>query len=96
MERASNSKRIMEVESELRSRMAIKGQSKFAREAGWAESKVSRLNVHDMAVTFVLLEKIWETSVIREIARQAVIAVTGKQKAPARTEASEQQISISF
>ncbi|MHA3550862.1 CII family transcriptional regulator [Yersinia enterocolitica] len=41
MERASNSKRIMEVESELRSRMAIKGQSKFAREAGWAESKVT-------------------------------------------------------
>ncbi|MGM7745406.1 CII family transcriptional regulator [Yersinia enterocolitica] len=96
MERASNSKRIMEVESELRSRMAIKGQNKFAREAGWAESKVSRLNVHDMAVTFVLLEKIWETSVIREIARQAVIAVTGKQKAPAVTEASEQQITMSF
>ncbi|ANI28232.1 hypothetical protein PL78_00045 [Yersinia entomophaga] len=96
MDSASNSKRIMEVESELRSRMAIKGQSNFAREAGWAESKVSRLNVRDMAVTFVLLEKIWETSVIREIARQAVIAVTGKQKAPTRTKTSEQQISISF
>lgn len=96
MDSASNSKRIMEVESELRSRMAIKGQRNFAREAGWAESKVSRLNVRDMAVTFVLLEKIWETSVIREIAKQAVIAVTGKQKAPMAVEASEQQITMSF
>ncbi|EPT3173986.1 CII family transcriptional regulator [Yersinia enterocolitica] len=96
MERASNSKRIMEVESELRSRMAIKGQSKFARDAGWAESKVSRLNVHDMAVTFVLLEKIWETSVIREIARQAVIAVTGKQKAPPARTGEASQITINF
>lgn len=96
MEIAKHSKQIMEVESELRSRIAMKGQRVFAREAGWAESKVSRLNVHDIAVTMVLLEKVWETSLIREIAKQAVIAVTGKQKAPAVTEALEQQITINF
>jgi hypothetical protein len=95
MDIAKHSKRIREVESELRSRLVTMGQGNFAKMAGWADSKVSRLNIHDMAVTFVLLEKVWETSLIREVARQAVEAVMPKkQKAPAATEAS--QITIEF
>jgi hypothetical protein len=35
-----------------------------------------------MATVFVLLEKVWETSLIAEVARQAVEAVMGKEKAP--------------
>ncbi|ECP7981102.1 CII protein, partial [Salmonella enterica subsp. enterica] len=50
-----------------------------------------RLNIQDMAVTFVLLEKVWETSLIREVARQAVEAVMPRnKKRPAATERSEQ------
>ncbi|ENV0145877.1 CII protein, partial [Salmonella enterica] len=38
-----------------------------------------------------LLEKVWETSLIREVARQAVEAVMpGNKKRPAATERSEQ------
>jgi hypothetical protein len=35
-----------------------------------------------MATVFVLLEKVWETSLIAEVARQAVAAAMGKEKAP--------------
>lgn len=82
MDNASNSKLINQVETELRSRLTQKGQRVLAAEAGWHESKVSRLNLRDMATVFVLLEKVWETSLIAEVARQAVEAVIGKEKAP--------------
>lgn len=96
MEHANHSKRIREVESELRSRLVTMGQTNFAKMAGWADSKVSRLNIHDMAVTFVLLEKVWETSLIREVARQAVEAVLpAKKKSPVAAEDSS-QITITF
>ncbi|WP_145055725.1 CII family transcriptional regulator [Erwinia sp. PK3-005] len=96
MDTAKHSKRIREVESELRSRLVTMGQTNFAKMAGWADSKVSRLNIHDMAVTFVLLEKVWETSLIREVARQAVEAVLPpKKKSPAGTSDSS-QITIEF
>ncbi|WP_333896619.1 CII family transcriptional regulator [Mixta calida] len=96
MATAKHSKRIREVESELRSRLVTMGQTNFAKMAGWADSKVSRLNIHDMAVTFVLLEKVWETSLIREVARQAVEAVLPpKKKSPAGTSDSS-QITIEF
>ncbi|WP_313159228.1 CII family transcriptional regulator [Mixta calida] len=96
MDTAKHSKRIREVESEIRSRLVTMGQTNFAKMAGWADSKVSRLNIHDMAVTFVLLEKVWETSLIREVARQAVEAVLPpKKKSPAATSDSS-QITIEF
>nr|WP_314424829.1 CII family transcriptional regulator [uncultured Erwinia sp.] len=82
METANNSKLINQVETELRSRLTHKGQRVLAAEAGWHESKVSRLNLRDMATVFVLLEKVWETSLIAEVARQAVAAVMTKEKAP--------------
>ncbi|MCP1440804.1 hypothetical protein J3D56_004240 [Erwinia persicina] len=95
MELAKHSKKIREVESEIRSRLVTMGQTNFAKMAGWADSKVSRLNIHDMAVTFVLLENVWETSLIREVARQAVEAVMPqKKKSPAATEDS--QINMTF
>ncbi len=81
MEHANNSKLINQVETELRSRLTHKGQRVLAAEAGWHESKVSRLNLRDMATVFVLLEKVWETSLIAEVARQAVAAAMGKEKA---------------
>lgn len=97
MDIAKHSKRIREVESELRSRLVTMGQGNFAKMAGWADSKVSRLNIHDMAVTFVLLEKVWETSLIREVARQAVEAVMPKkQKAPTARTVEASQITIEF
>lgn len=97
MDTAKHSKRIREVESELRSRLVTMGQGNFAKMAGWADSKVSRLNIHDMAVTFVLLEKVWETSLIREVARQAVEAVMPqKQKAPTAGTAEASQITLNF
>ncbi|MDU6442766.1 CII family transcriptional regulator [Pantoea vagans] len=97
MDTAKHSKRIREVESELRSRLVTMGQTNFAKMAGWADSKVSRLNIHDMAVTFVLLEKVWETSLIREVARQAVEAVMPqKQKAPTARTVEASQITIEF
>lgn len=49
METANNSKLINQVETELRSRLTQKGQRVLAAEAGWHESKVSRLNLRDMA-----------------------------------------------
>lgn len=97
MDTAKHSKRIREVESELRSRLVTIGQGNFAKMAGWADSKVSRLNIHDMAVTFVLLEKVWETSLIREVARQAVEAVMPqKQKTPTARTVEASQITIEF
>jgi hypothetical protein len=89
MEHANNSKLINQVETELRSRLTHKGQRALASEAGWHESKVSRLNLRDMATVFVLLEKVWETSLIAEVARQAVEAVMGKEKAPKSDELFE-------
>ena len=82
MDNASNSKLINQVETELRSRLTHKGQRVLAAEAGWHELKVSRLNLRDMATVFAVLEKVWETSLIAEVARQAVEAVIGKEKAP--------------
>ncbi|EPM3638950.1 CII family transcriptional regulator [Enterobacter roggenkampii] len=96
MELANHSKKVREVETELRSRLVSMGQTNFAKMAGWADSKVSRLNIHDMAVTFVLLEKVWETSLIREVARQAIAAVMPEsKKRPAVTERLE-QITLDF
>lgn len=89
METANNSKLINQVETELRSRLTQKGQRVLAAEAGWHESKVSRLNLRDMATVFVLLEKVWETSLIAEVARQAVEAVMTKEKAPGCTNSFE-------
>lgn len=80
MELANHSKKIREVETEIRARLVSMGQTNFAKMAGWSDSKVSRLNIQDMAVTFVLLEKVWETSLIREVARQAVEAVMPRIK----------------
>lgn len=91
MELTNHSKKIREVETELRARLVSMGQTNFAKMAGWSDSKVSRLNIQDMAVTFVLLEKVWETSLIREVARQAVEAVMPRnKKRPAATERSDQ------
>ncbi|EEC2776445.1 CII family transcriptional regulator [Salmonella enterica] len=58
MELTNHSKKIREVETELRARLVSMGQTNFAKMAGWSDSKVSRLNIQDMAVTFVLLEKV--------------------------------------
>ncbi|EAQ6970057.1 hypothetical protein DTD14_24450, partial [Salmonella enterica] len=54
MELTNHSKKIREVETELRARLVSMGQTNFAKMAGWSDSKVSRLNIQDMAVTFVL------------------------------------------
>lgn len=97
MEIAKHSKKVRDVESELRSRLVTMGQGNFAKMAGWADSKVSRLNIHDMAVTFVLLEKVWETSLIREVARQAVAAVMPeKKKSLSAVTDNDPQMTMSF
>ena len=96
MELANHSKKVREVETELRARLVSMGQTNFAKMAGWADSKVSRLNIHDMAVTFVLLEKVWETSLIREVARQAIAAVMPKSKKRPVVAGRSEQISIEF
>ncbi len=84
------------METELRARLVSMGQTNFAKMAGWADSKVSRLNIHDMAVTFVLLEKVWETSLIREVARQAIAAVMPESKKRPVVAGRSEQISIEF
>lgn len=43
MELANHSKKVREVETELRARLVSMGQTNFAKMAGWADSKVSRL-----------------------------------------------------
>ncbi|WP_426728458.1 CII family transcriptional regulator [Enterobacter cloacae complex sp. 372C4] len=96
MELANHSKKVREVEAELRARLVSMGQTNFAKMAGWADSKVSRLNIHDMAVTFVLLEKVWETSLIREVARQAIAAVMPESKKRPVVAGRSEQISIEF
>lgn len=97
MDTTNHSKKVREVESEMRTRLVTMGQTNFAKLAGWADSKVSRMNIHDMAVTFVLLEKVWETSLIKEVARQAVEAVMPqKKKAPTAGTVEASQITIEF
>lgn len=96
MELANHSKKVREVETELRARLVSMGQTNFAKMAGWADSKVSRLNIHDIAVTFVLLEKVWETSLIREVARQAIAAVMPESKKRPVVAGRSEQISIEF
>ena len=95
MEHASYSKRINEVETELRCRMMQKTNRELAKQAGWHESKVSRLYIRDMATMFVLLEKVWETSLIREVARQAVESVL-PQKKKSPVAADDSQITMTF
>lgn len=97
MEHASYSKRINEVETELRCRMMQKTNRELAKQAGWHESKVSRLNIRDMATMFVLLEKVWDTSLIREVARQAVESVLPqKKKSPTAVTADDSQVTMNF
>lgn len=43
MEHANYSKKVLETEAEIMNRLLYMGKSNFAREAGWHESKVSRL-----------------------------------------------------
>ncbi|OAT59772.1 hypothetical protein M993_01482 [Obesumbacterium proteus ATCC 12841] len=46
---------------------------------------------------FVLLEKVWETSLIREVARQAVESVLPqKKKSPTAGTADDSQITMNF
>lgn len=96
MELANHSKKVREVETELRARLVSMGQTNFAKMAGWADSKVSRMNIHDMAVTFVLLEKVWETSLIREVARQAIAAVMPESKKRPVVAGRSEQLTIEF
>ncbi|OBU06876.1 CII family transcriptional regulator [Morganella psychrotolerans] len=83
MEYANYSKKVLEAEAEIMNRLLYMGKSNFAREAGWHESKVSRLNVKDIAVVFAILDKTFSNSFIQEVARQAVASVMAKENAPA-------------
>ena len=83
MEYANYSKKVLEAEAEIMNRLLYMGKSNFAREAGWHESKVSRLNVKDIAVVFAILDKTFSNSFIQEVARQAVASVMEKENAPA-------------
>lgn len=80
MENANYSKKVMETEAEIMNRILYMGKSNFAREAGWHESKVSRLNVKDIAVVFAILDKAFSNSFIQEIAKNAVQFVMGLQE----------------
>ncbi|MDL9989498.1 CII family transcriptional regulator [Providencia rettgeri] len=82
MERANYSKKVLETEAEIMNRLLYMGKSNFAREAGWHESKVSRLNVKDIAIVFAILNKAFDNSFIEEVARQAVSKVLEKENAP--------------
>ncbi|EOX9113901.1 CII family transcriptional regulator [Providencia rettgeri] len=81
MERANYSKKVLETEAEIMNRLLYMGKSNFAREAGWHESKVSRLNVKDIAIVFAILNKAFDNSFIEEVARQAVSKVLEKENA---------------
>ena len=77
--------------------MMQKTNRELAKQAGWHESKVSRLNIRDLATMFVLLEKVWETSLIREVARQAVESVLPqKKKSPTAVTPDDSQITMNF
>ncbi|EPL9572167.1 CII family transcriptional regulator [Providencia rettgeri] len=81
MEHANYSKKVLETEAEIMNRLLYMGKSNFAREAGWHESKVSRLNVKDIAIVFAILNKAFDNSFIEEVARQAVSKVLEKENA---------------
>lgn len=68
---------------------------KFADLAGWHESKISRMNWRDIATVFCIARMAAEVSPLGRVIQEAFKAV-GKQKAPAVTEALEQQITINF
>lgn len=82
MENANYSKKVLETEAEIMNRLLYMGKSNFARKAGWHESKVSRLNVKDIAIVFAILNKAFDNSFIEEVARQAVSKVLEKENAP--------------
>lgn len=82
MEHANYSKKVLETEAEIMNRLLYMGKSNFARKAGWHESKVSRLNVKDIAIVFAILNKAFDNSFIEEVARQAVSKVLEKENAP--------------
>ncbi|MEQ5518449.1 MULTISPECIES: CII family transcriptional regulator [Providencia] len=81
MEHANYSKKVLETEAEIMNRLLYMGKSNFARKAGWHESKVSRLNVKDIAIVFAILNKAFDNSFIEEVARQAVSKVLEKENA---------------
>ncbi|MEX6398981.1 CII family transcriptional regulator [Providencia sp. MGF014] len=80
MEHANYSKKVLETEAEIMNRLLYMGKSNFAREAGWHESKVSRLNVKDLAIVYTILDKAFSNSFIQEIAKNAVQSVMNLQE----------------
>lgn len=81
MDYANYSKKVLETEAEIMNRLLYMGKSNFARKAGWHESKVSRLNVKDIAIVFAILNKAFDNSFIEEVARQAVSKALEKESA---------------
>ncbi|CFR14779.1 CII family transcriptional regulator [Yersinia frederiksenii] len=99
MERASNSKltqrQIDRAETDLLINLSMLTQRGLAGMVGCHESKISRIDWRFMAAVFCAFGMASEISPISR-AFQDAFGVLTKQKAPARTEAQEQQITMSF
>ncbi|HFV9295574.1 TPA: CII family transcriptional regulator [Serratia fonticola] len=98
MEHASYRKKANKIESELLGKLAVLGQSKFAKLMGVHESTVSRMKEGFFAqasMALAILEYGIDDTEIVELARRFAAVLT-KKKPTAATVGSEQQISINF
>jgi len=97
MEAAKYRKKATQIESHLLGKLAVMGQTKFAKLMGVPDCKVSRMKdgfFRQAAMALAILEYGVDDTEIVELARRFAAVLTNK-KAPAATEA-DSQITMSF
>lgn len=98
MQNASYRKKANKIESELLGKLAVLGQSRFAKLMGVHESTVSRMKegfFTQVSMALAILEYGIDDTEIVELARRFAAVLT-KKKRPVAAERSEQQITITF
>ncbi|WP_447887673.1 CII family transcriptional regulator [Serratia fonticola] len=98
MEQASYRKKANKIESELLGKLAVLGQSKFAKLMGVHESTVSRMKEGFFAqasMALAILEYGIDDTEIVELARRFAAVLT-KKKTPVAAEVPGQQITLTF
>ncbi|AXF75541.1 lambda phage CII family protein [Erwinia tracheiphila] len=101
MEIAKYRKKASRIESQLLGKLAVMGQTRFAKLMGLTDTKVSRMKdgfFQQAAMAIAILEYGVDDTEVFEIAKRILAAIPQiqKQKAPAARTAEASQISMSF
>lgn len=98
MEHAKYRKKATQIESQLLGKLAVMGQTKFAKLMGVPDCRVSRMKegfFRQAAMALAILEYGVDDTEIVELARRFAAVLT-KQKSPAARTAEDSQMTMSF